>query len=145
MKAIAKDIIIQNYNIVATDEQVIQEQEKNKERGVHISDVRVRRTIIKERVIELIGDEKKKTCFFIYEGTVSHSIISKILQLSSLPCSVKNIMVTFPIEQLGTLSSKPSFLQVLNLAAWLPHLRANQKIHHSTLFTRKQLLWLQLR
>ena len=34
---------------------------------------------------------------------------------------------------------------MLNLAAWLPRLRANRKIHHSTLFTRKQLLWLQLR
>ena len=103
MKAIAKDIVVQNYNIVVTDEQVVHEQEKNRERGVHSSDDRVRRTIIKQRIVELIGDEKKKTCFFIYEGTVSRSIISKILQFSSLPFSVKNITVTFPIERLGTL------------------------------------------
>ena len=77
MKAIAKDVIVQNYNIIATDEQVVREQEKNKERGVHIPDVRVRRTIIKERIRELIGDEKKKNCFFIYEGTVRLSISFK--------------------------------------------------------------------
>ena len=74
MKAIAKDIVVQNYNIVVTDEQVVHEQEKNRERGVHSSDDRVRRTIIKQRIVELIGDEKKKTCFFIYEGTVSRSV-----------------------------------------------------------------------
>ena len=99
MKAIAKDIIVQNYNIVATDERVAQEQEKNKERGVHISDARVRTTIIKERIIELIGDEKKKNCFFIYEGTVCCSIISEGVLLIAPLCSVKNIMVTFPTEQ----------------------------------------------
>ena len=99
MKAIAKDIVIQNYNIVATDEQVIREQEKNKEQGVHTPDDRVRRTIIKQRIIELIGDEKKKNCFFIYEGTVSCSIIFNTTWLSSLLYSVKNIMVTFPIER----------------------------------------------
>ena len=99
MKAIAKDIIVQNYNIVATDERVAQEQEKNKERGVHISDARVQTTIIKEQIIELIGDEKRKNCFFIYEGTVSCSIIFNTTWLSSLLYSVKNIMVTFPIER----------------------------------------------
>ena len=103
MKAIAKDIVVQNYSIVVTDERVEQEQEENKKRGVHISNDRVRRIIIKGRIMELIGDEKKKSCFFIYEGTVSRSIISKILQFSSLPFSVKNITVTFPIERLGTL------------------------------------------
>ena len=77
MKAIAKDIVVQNYNIVATDEQVVREREKNKERGVLISDVQVRRTIIKERIKELIGDEKRKNCFFIYEGTVRRSISFK--------------------------------------------------------------------
>ena len=99
MKAIAKDIVVQNYNIVATDEQVVRERERNKERGVLISDVQVRRTIIKERIIELIGDEKKKNCFFIYEGTVCCSIISEGVLLIAPLCSVKNIMVTFPTEQ----------------------------------------------
>ena len=99
MKAIAKDIIIQNYNIVATDERVMQEQEKNKERGMYISDVRVRRSIIKERIIELIGDEKKKTCFFIYEGMVRDSVIFEGMLLTAPLCSVKNIMETFPTER----------------------------------------------
>ena len=99
MKAIAKDIVVQNYNIVVTDERVVQEQEENKKRGVHISNDRVRRAIIKERIIELIGDEKKKNCFFIYEGTVRHSSISEDLLLIPPLCSVKNIMAIFPIER----------------------------------------------
>ena len=99
MKAIAKDVVIQNYNIVATDEQVVREQEKNKERGVLVSDVRVRRSIIKERIIELIGDEKKKNCFFIYEGTVRQPIVFKVMLLTAALCSAKSIMVIFPTEQ----------------------------------------------
>ena len=99
MKAIAKDVIVQNYNIIATDEQVVREQEKNKERGVHIPDVRVRRTIIKERIRELIGDEKRKNCFFIYEGTVRGSIIFKVMLLTALLCSVKHTMATFLTER----------------------------------------------
>ena len=99
MKAIAKDVIVQNYNIIATDEQVVREQEKNKERGVHIPDVRVRRTIIKERIRELIGDEKKKNCFFIYEGTVRQSIVLEVVLLTALLCSVKSITAIFPTEQ----------------------------------------------
>ena len=98
MKAIAKDVVIQSYNIVASDEQVIREQEKNKERGVLISDVRVRRSIIKKRIIELIGDEKKKHCFFIYEGTVSQLVVSKLMLLTVPLCSVKSIMAIFPTE-----------------------------------------------
>ena len=98
MKAIAKDVVIQSYNIVASDEQVIREQEKNKERGVLISDVRVRRSIIKERIIELIGDEKKKNCFFIYEGTVCQPIVFKVMSLTAALCSVKSIMVISLIE-----------------------------------------------
>ena len=70
MKGIAKEIIVITYSLVVTDERLEQEQERNKERGVRISDDKVRRTIIKERIIELIGDEKKKSSFFIYEGTV---------------------------------------------------------------------------
>ena len=98
MKAIAKDVVVQNYNIVATDEQLIREQEKNKERGVLISDVRVRRSIIKERIIELIGDEKKKNCFFIYEDTVRQPVVLKVMLLTTLLCSVKSIMAIFPTE-----------------------------------------------
>ena len=98
MKAIAKDVVVQNYNIVATDEQVIQEQEKNKERGVLISDVRVRRSIIKERIIELIGDEKKKNCFFIYEGTVRKLVVLILMLLTATLCSVKSIMAISPTE-----------------------------------------------
>ena len=99
MKAIAKDIVVQSYNIVATDEQVVREQEKNRERGVHSSDDRVRRTIIKQRIVELIGDEKKKTCFFIYEGTVRHSFIFEVLLLNAPLHSVKNIMAISPTER----------------------------------------------
>ena len=61
MKGIAKEIIVITYSLVVTDERLEQEQERNKERGVRISDDKVRRTIIKERIIELIGDEKKKS------------------------------------------------------------------------------------
>ena len=99
MKAIAKDIVVQNYNIVVTDEQVVHEQDKNRERGVHSSDDRVRRTLIKQRIIELIGDEKKKTCFFIYEGMVRDSVIFEGMLLTAPLCSVKNIMETFPTER----------------------------------------------
>ena len=99
MKAIAKDIVVQNYSIVVTDEQVEQEQEENKKRGVHISNDRVRRIIIKERIMELIGDEKKKSCFFIYEGTVCHSFIFEVLLLIAPLHSVKNIMATFLTER----------------------------------------------
>ena len=70
MKGIAKEIIVITYSLVVTDERLEQEQERNKEHGVRISDDKVWRTIIKERIIELIGDEKKKSSFFIYEGTV---------------------------------------------------------------------------
>ena len=99
MKAIAKDIVVQNYSIVVTDERVVQEQEENKKRGVHISNDRVRRTIIKERIMELIGDEKKKICFFIYEGTVRHSFIFEVLLLITRLHSVKNIMAISPTER----------------------------------------------
>ena len=99
MKAIAKDIVVQNYSIVVTDERVEQEQEENKKRGVHISNDRVRRIIIKERIIELIGDEKRKNCFFIYEGTVRGSIIFKVMLLTALLCSVKHTMATFLTER----------------------------------------------
>ena len=99
MKAIAKDIVVQNYSIVVTDERVEQEQDENKKRGVHISNDRVRRIIIKERIMELIGDEKKKSCFFIYEGAVCYSSISEILLLIPPLCSVKDIMAISPTEQ----------------------------------------------
>ena len=99
MKAIAKDIVVQNYSIVVTDERVEQEQEENKKRGVHISNDRVRRIIIKGRIMELIGDEKKKSCFFIYEGMVRDSVIFEGMLLTAPLCSVKNIMETFPTER----------------------------------------------
>ena len=99
MKAIAKDIVVQNYNIVVTDERVVQEQEENKKRGVHISNDRVRRTIIKERIMELIGDEKKKHCLFIYEGTVRHPFIFEVLLLIAPSRSVKNITAIFHTER----------------------------------------------
>ena len=99
MKAIAKDIVVQNYNIIVTDERVVQEQEENKKRGVHISNDRVRRTIIKERIMELIGDEKKKHCFFIYEGTVCHPFIFEVLLLIAPSRSVKNITAIFHTER----------------------------------------------
>ena len=99
IKAIAKDIVVQNYNIAITDEWVVQEQEENKKRGVHISNDRVRRAIIKERILELIGDEKRKNCFFIYEGTVRYSFVFEILLLIAPLCSVKNIMAISPTER----------------------------------------------
>ena len=99
MKAIAKDIVVQNYNIVVTDEQVMREQERNKEKGTCVSDDKVRKAIIRQRVIELIGDEKKKNCFFIYEGTVRQSIVLEVVLLTALLCSVKSITAIFPTEQ----------------------------------------------
>ena len=111
MKGIAKDIIVITYSLIITDERLVQEQEKNKERGAHISDDKVRRAIIRERIEELIGDEKKKSSFFIYEGMVRW----RFCCLDSLPLiacvsSVKNTRESFPIGLYGMLSSGLSFL-----------------------------------
>ena len=99
MKAIAKDIVVQNYNIVVTDEQVMREQERNKEKGTCVSDDKVRKAIIRQRVIELIGDEKRKSSFFIYEGTVRCSPLLKFSLFDYFISSVIGIMETFPTER----------------------------------------------
>ena len=99
MKAIAKDIVVQNYNIVVTDEQVMREQERNKEKGTCVSDDKVRKAIIRQRVIELIGDEKRKSSFFIYEGTVRCSPLLKFSLFDYFISSVIGIMETFPTKR----------------------------------------------
>ena len=51
MKGIAKETIVITYSLGVTDERLAQEQERNKEHGIHISDDKVRRAIIKERIV----------------------------------------------------------------------------------------------
>ena len=71
MKANAKDIIIQCYNLVVSDEMVAKWRAGNK--GVILSDGKIRAKLLKERVKGLIGDAGAKDSYFIYgRGTVSH-------------------------------------------------------------------------
>ena len=80
MKANAKDIIVQCYNLVVNDEMLAQWRMENN--GVTMSDEKLRTRLLKDHIIDLIGDAETKDSFFIYgRGTVSHAacIISSLL------------------------------------------------------------------
>ena len=73
MKANAKDIIVQSYNLVVSDEMLSQWHTEN--RGVSMSNGNLRAKLLKDRIIDLIGDAERKDSFFIYgRGSVSHAI-----------------------------------------------------------------------
>ena len=72
MKANAKDIVIQRYNLVVSDEML--EQWRTENIGVSMSDEKLRTKLLKDRIINLIGDVETKDSFFIYgRGTVGHA------------------------------------------------------------------------
>ena len=72
MKANAKDIVIQHYNLVVSDE--ILEQWRTENIGVSLSDEKLRTKLLKDHVINLIGDVETKDSFFIYgRGMVGHA------------------------------------------------------------------------
>ena len=80
MKANAKDIVIQSYSLVHRDEMLTQWRTEN--RGVAMSDEKIRTKLLKERITDLIGDLETKDSFFIYgRGTVGHAacIVSSTL------------------------------------------------------------------
>ena len=69
MKANAKDIVVQHYNLVVSDE--ILEQWRTENIGVSMSDEKLRTKLLKDHIINLIGDVETKDSFFIYgRGTV---------------------------------------------------------------------------
>ena len=72
MKANAKDIVIQSYNLVISDEML--EQWRTENSGVSMSDKKLRTKLLKDRIVGLIGDAETKDSFFIYgRGTVGHT------------------------------------------------------------------------
>ena len=80
MKANAKDIVIQSYNLVISDEML--EQWRTENSGVSMSDKKLRTKLLKDRIVGLIGDAETKDSFFIYgRGTVGHAacIVSSTL------------------------------------------------------------------
>ena len=81
MKANAKDIVIQSYSLVCSDEMLSQWRTENT-RGAAMSDEKIRSKLLKDRITELIGDSETKDSFFIYgRGMVGHAacIISSML------------------------------------------------------------------
>ena len=73
MKANAKDIVVQCYNLVVSDETLAFWREENN--GILLSDRKLRAKLLKEHVKGLIGDTGAKDSYFIYgRGTVRHSI-----------------------------------------------------------------------
>ena len=80
MKANAKDIVIQSYSLVHSDEMLTQWRTEN--RGVAMSDEKICSKLLKECITDLIGDLETKDSFFIYgRGTVGHAacIVSSTL------------------------------------------------------------------
>ena len=72
MKANARDIVVQSYNLACSDEMLSQWRTEN--RRVAMSDEKIRAKLLKDRITELIGDMETKDSFFIYgRGTVSHA------------------------------------------------------------------------
>ena len=72
MKANAKDIVVQSYSLVCSDEMLSQWQTEN--RRVAMNDEKIRAKLLKDRITELIGDMETKDSFFIYgRGTVGHA------------------------------------------------------------------------
>lgn len=72
MKANAKDIVVQSYNLVHSDKMLLQWRTEN--RGVAMSDERIHNILIKDRITDLIGDMERKDSFFLYgRGTVGHA------------------------------------------------------------------------
>ena len=69
MKANAKDVIVQNYNLVVTDEKLSEWREVNND--VAMTDEKLRIKLLKERLTELIGTAEEKDSYFLYgRGTV---------------------------------------------------------------------------
>ena len=72
MKANARDIVVQSYNLACSDEMLSQWRTEN--RRVAMSDEKIRAKLLKDRITELIGDTETKDSFFIYgRGTVGHA------------------------------------------------------------------------
>ena len=85
MKANAKDIVVQSYSLVCSDEMLSQWRTENT-RGAAMSDEKIRSQLLKDRIMELIGDSETKDSFFIYgRGTVGHTTC---IVLSSLICFI---------------------------------------------------------
>ena len=73
MKANAKDIVVQSYNLVASDEMLAKWRTKNSD--VSMSDEKLRAMLLKERIANLIGHAGAKDSYFIYgRGMVRHAI-----------------------------------------------------------------------
>ena len=73
MKAHAKEIIVQSYNLVVSDEMLTKWRMKNSD--ISMSDEKLRTKLLKDHIVDLIGDTESKDSFFIYgRGTVRHAI-----------------------------------------------------------------------
>ena len=80
MKANAKDIVVQHYNLVISDEALAQWHTENS--GVSMSAEKLRTKLLKDRIKNLIGDAEMKDSYFIYgRGMVGHvnCIVSSLL------------------------------------------------------------------
>ena len=58
MKANAKDIVVQSYNLVVTDEMLVQWRLENS--GVSMNNDKLRAKLLKGRIVDLIGDAEMK-------------------------------------------------------------------------------------
>ena len=73
MKAHAKEIIVQSYNLVVSDEMLTKWRMKNSD--ISMSDEKLRAKLLKERIADLVGHTGAKDSYFIYgRGTVRHAI-----------------------------------------------------------------------
>ena len=80
MKANAKDIVVQHYNLVISDEALAQWHTENS--GVSMSAEKLRTKLLKDCIKNLIGDAEMKDSYFIYgRGMVGHvnCIVSSLL------------------------------------------------------------------
>ena len=119
MKANAKDIVVQSYNLVCSDEMLSQWHMEN--RGVAMSDEKIRSKLLKDRITELVGDTETKDSFFIYgRGMVGHAAYIVSSTLTHFMRSVMDPREHSSTARLKKSSSKQYLRQVeVVWTAWL--------------------------
>ena len=143
MKANAKDIVVQHYNLVISDEALAQWHTENS--GVSMSAEKLRTKLLKDLIKNLIGDAETKDSYFIYgRGTVGHvnCIVSSLL--TRFMWSVLIPRVHSSTVLLKKLLSKRYLLQVEVWIVWPMHSKMVIPIS-SIRFPWKLLHWLQPR
>ena len=143
MKANAKDIVVQHYNLVISDETLAQWNTENS--GVSMSAEKLRTKLLKDRIKNLIGDAETKDSYFIYgRGTVGHvnCIVSSLLTRFVLSVLIPRVHSSTALLK-KSLSRRYS-LQVEVWTVWPMHLKGWTNIP-SIRFRRRQSRWRQRR